>query len=65
MLINYFLANIRNLLVKEFNDWSVMGSGRWIKVQHKNPNEQDRGDLIQELEQLPDKLRNEVSFLLF
>ena len=37
-----------------------MNSGRWMKHQYKNPNEQDHDDLLHELEQFPDKIREEV-----
>ncbi|CAK5066015.1 unnamed protein product [Meloidogyne enterolobii] len=53
-------TNVTKLRVKEFDDWSVMNSGRWMKHQYKNPNEQDHNDLLHELEQLPDKIREET-----
>lgn len=53
-------TNVRKLRIKEFDDWSVMNSGRWVKFQYKNPNEQDRDDLLHELEQLSDETRKEA-----
>uniref|UniRef100_A0A914NI90 snRNA-activating protein complex subunit 4 n=1 Tax=Meloidogyne incognita TaxID=6306 RepID=A0A914NI90_MELIC len=53
-------TNVTKLRVKEFDDWSVMNSGRWMKHQYKNPNEQDHDDLLHELEQFPDKIREET-----
>lgn len=62
---NIFKAKVKTERAEEFNYWKILGSGRWAKVHHKNPNEYDREDLIDELNQLPDDVREEVYCLLY
>ncbi|KAF7632805.1 hypothetical protein Mgra_00007794, partial [Meloidogyne graminicola] len=45
---------------EEFNDWNVIGSGRWTRVQQKNPNDQDNEERMKELKNLTDEQREEV-----
>lgn len=60
---NIFKAKVKTERAEEFNYWKILGSGRWAKVHHKNPNEYDREDLIDELNQLPDDVREEVYYI--
>nr|CAD2137864.1 unnamed protein product [Meloidogyne enterolobii] len=45
---------------EQVNEWSVIGSGRWTRLQQRNPNEQDHEERKKELELLPDDQRAEV-----
>jgi len=47
---------------EQVNEWSVIGSGRWTRLQQRNPNEQDHEERKKELELLPDDQRAEVLF---
>lgn len=54
-------TNIKKERAEEFNDLKIVGSGRWVKSQkYKNPNEYDWEDLMNELDLLPDNIREEA-----
>ncbi|KAL7078511.1 hypothetical protein ACQ4LE_002659, partial [Meloidogyne hapla] len=52
--------NIVKLRSEQFNEWSVIGSGRWTRIQQKSPNEQDQDERLKELGLLPNDQRAEV-----
>uniref|UniRef100_A0A914ICT4 snRNA-activating protein complex subunit 4 n=1 Tax=Globodera rostochiensis TaxID=31243 RepID=A0A914ICT4_GLORO len=53
-------TDIKKERLEEFGRWIVTGSGRWIRVLQKNPNEYDGEDLMAELNKLPPEVSEEA-----
>ncbi|KAL3077563.1 hypothetical protein niasHS_012269 [Heterodera schachtii] len=53
-------TDVKKERAEKFGQWTVKGSGRWVRALMKNPNEYNSEDLMEELDKLPEEKREEA-----